>query len=133
MQEFSRTELLEHTSVNQKNCRKMRDLCTSRQEGDQDMAAIVEDKNETSGLEFLLGFSLCLLFFLLLSRFEFFLLPPLHSSFSLQLPEQVPVPFLQGRGGTPAISSCRGKHLLPCPGESSCCWQLKTVSRSPLV
>lgn len=72
MQEFSRTELLEHTSVNQKNCRKMRDLCTSRQEGDQDMAAIVEDKNETSGLEFLLGFSLCLLFFLLLSRFEFF-------------------------------------------------------------
>lgn len=104
MQESSCTKLLEHTSVSQESCRKTRDLCTRRQGGDQDTAAIVRDKNEPSRLKILLGFSLCFFFF---SSFflglNFFLLPLLHLTFSLQLPEQVPAPFLQ-RG-----NSCNSK------------------------
>lgn len=63
MQESSRTKLLERTSVSQERCRKTRDLCTRRQGGDQDTAAIVEDKNEPSRLKILLEFLLWFLNF----------------------------------------------------------------------
>lgn len=86
----------------------------------------MEDKNETSRLKILLGFSLWFFFSSLFLGLNFFLLPLLHLAFSLQLPEQVPAPFPQGRGGTSAIPSCSGRHLLPCPGDLSCYWQLKS-------
>lgn len=75
MQESSHTELLEHTSVNQKSCRKAGDLCTRRQGGDQDIAAIVEDKNETSKLKIPLRFLLWF-FSSFFSRFDFFFFFP---------------------------------------------------------
>lgn len=61
---------------------------------------------------FFLG-SLFAFFPLLLSSLNFFVLPPFHSSLSLQFPEQVPVPFLQGRGGTLQFQAAEVNAALP--------------------
>lgn len=129
MQESSHPELLEHTSVNQKSCRKAGELCTRWQGGDQDTAAIVEDKNETSRVKILLGFSLCFFssFFLGLN-FKFF--PHCTHLFPCSSQSRFLLHSSRAEG---ELLQFHAADLLPCPEDSTCYWQLKTVSTSPLV